>query len=94
MRALAKEMVRLTDGDQAAQSHNKIESRRRNLRKYLTGEQGYVEETRLLIAKALQAKPDEIPVSPSRSGLRQRVEALERENQELRSLLDRLRENS
>lgn len=92
VRALAKEMVRLTDGEDAARDHAKVEGRRRNLRRYMTGESGYVEETRLLIARALRAKAGEIPPAASRAGLRERVEALERENQELRSRLDRLQE--
>lgn len=94
VRALAKEMVRLTEGAEAARDHSKVESRRRNLRRYMTGESGYVEQTRLLIARALRAKAGEIPPSASRAGLRERVEALERENQELRSRLDRLLESS
>lgn len=93
IRALAKEMVRLTEGEEAAADHNKVESRRRNLRRYLTGESGYLETTRTLIATAARARPGEIPPSVPRTGLRQRVEELERENQELRSRLDRLLEN-
>lgn len=94
VRALAKEMVRITEGDEAAANHSKVESRRRNLRRYMTGESGYVEETRRLIAKAARARLSEIPQSPSRGGLRQRVEELEQENQELRSRLDRLQGKS
>lgn len=93
VRAVAKEMVRLTEGEDAAADHNKVENKRRNLRRYMTGESGYVEKTRSLIAKALGAKLGEIPPSPPRGGLRKRVGELERENQELRSKLDRLQEN-
>jgi hypothetical protein len=81
----------MQDGD--PDNHAAVEDWRRRLRRYMTGERGYVEETRALIAKALRARPGEIPAASPRGDLRQRAEDLERENRELRAELDRLREH-
>lgn len=92
VRALAREIVRLQGND--PDNHATVEDWRRRLRRYMTGERGYVEETRALIARAARARPGEIPPSPPRGDLRQLAEDLARENRELRAELDRLRENS
>lgn len=90
IRAVAREMTVLRGvGDP---THEQVEQDRRLLRRALTGERGYTEETRRLIAKASRARLAEIPKSPSRAELRRLVVEQARELEELRSALDRSEE--
>jgi len=92
IRALARRIAEIQHPGEEP-THARIEDKRRQLRRYFSGERGYSEETRLLIADALGVDVSVIPPpSLARPGLRKRVEALERENRELRELLDRLQE--
>lgn len=93
VRAVAREMVRVREGDEAAEEHRKVEEQRRRLRRYLNGSRGYRQETRELIAKATRAELEEIPASPSRAELRAEVARLVRQRQEAERLVDRPQEN-
>lgn len=91
VRALAKELAR-GDNDEPA-PHQKVEEWRRRVRRYMSGERQPRPDTLAQIAKAAGATVGDFPPVPG-TGLRQRVEALERELRELRTLLDRHQENA
>lgn len=88
IRALAIALAGVDENDDNA--HRKTEHWRRNLRRYMSGQRGYTKDTLRRIADAANARVEEFPPPET---LRQRVERLERENQELRERLDRRREH-
>jgi hypothetical protein len=91
VRALARRMVELQHPGHPA-THTQIEDKRRQLRRYFSGERGYSEQTRGLIAEALGVDVSVIPPpSQARAYHRKRVEELERELEDLRSRLGRRR---
>lgn len=94
IRSLAKEMVRLQHGVDEDVAMKRVEHWRRSLRRYMSGDRGYTEETRELIAKALRVETSALPPPRPRAGWRQRAEELERERQELLRRLARRRSSS
>ena len=91
VRALAKELARGDNGE--APPHKKVEEWRRRVRRYMSGERQPRPDTLAQIATAAGATVGDFPAVPG-TGLRQRVEALERELREVRALLDRPQENA
>jgi len=84
IRALAKEMVRLQHGESLEMGDRQVEQWRRSLRRYMSGDRGYTEATRGLIARALRVEPEDLPAPRSRSDqLQRQVEELTRQNEEL-----------
>lgn len=91
LRALAREMTILRGIPEP--THQDVEQDRRYLRRLVSGDRGYTEETRRRIAKAANARLSEIPKSPSMAELRRLVvdqaRELQRIEEELRAAQDR-----